>query len=143
MRKFTTNEGQVYYTVCIPEALVPALLNATHGNLLSGHLGKEKFYLTLKKKYYWPKMRKDIIQFHEKCVVCQYNDKYPVKFTLGYVIKPMYPMHVVHCDLVVGLPKAIDKSYAIFLLYDGFTRHVYGIPLASEKAGYVAKEFML
>jgi len=142
MRKFTTNEGQVYYTVCIPEALVPALLNATHGNLLSGHLGKEKFYLTLKKKYYWPKMRKDIVQFHEKCVVCQYNDKYPVKFTLGYVIKPMYPMHVVHCDLVVGLPKAIDKSYAIFLLYDGFTRHVYGIPLASEKAGYVAKKFM-
>jgi hypothetical protein len=142
MRKFTTSDGQVYYTVCIPVALIPALLTATHGNLLSGHLGKEKFYLTLKKKYYWPKMRKDIIQFHEKCVVCQYNDKYPVRFTIGYVIRPMYPMHVVHCDLIVGLPRAIDKSYAIFLLYDGFTRHVYGIPLASEKAGYVAKKFM-
>jgi hypothetical protein len=37
MRKFTTNDGQVYYTVCIPAALIPALLTATHGNLLSGH----------------------------------------------------------------------------------------------------------
>ncbi len=49
---------------------------------------------------------------------------------------------MVHCDLVVGLPRAIDKSYAIFLLYDGFTRHVYGIPLASEKASYVVRKFM-
>ena len=49
---------------------------------------------------------------------------------------------MVHCDLVVGLPRAIDKSYATFLLCDGFTRHVYGIPLASEKAGYVVKKFM-
>ena len=142
MRKFTTKDGQVYYTVCIPINLVPALLNATHGNLISGHLGKEKFYITLRRKYYWPKMRKDIVQFHDKCVVCQYNDKYPVRFTSGHVIRPMYPLHVVHCDLIVGLPKAIDKSYAIFLLYDGFTRHVYGIPLASEKASYVAKKFM-
>ena len=142
MRKFTTRDGQVYYTVCIPIALVPALLNATHGNLMNGHLGKEKYCLTLRRKYYWPKMRKDIYQFHDKCVICQYNDKYPVKFTSGYVIRPMYPLHVVHCDLVVGLPRAMDKSYAIFLLYDGFTRHVYGIPLASEKASYVVKKFM-
>ena len=87
-------------------------------------------------------MRKDIVQYHEKCVVCQYNDKYPVRFASGHVIRPMYPLHVVHCDLIVGLPRAIDKSYLIFLLYDGFTRHVYGIPLASEKSSYVAKKFM-
>jgi hypothetical protein len=91
MRKFTTRDGQVYYTVCIPMVLVPALLNATHGSLINGHLGKEKYCLTLRRKYYWPKMRKDIFQFHDKCVVCQYNDKYSVKFTSGYVIRPMYP----------------------------------------------------
>jgi hypothetical protein len=142
MRKFTTSDGQVYYTVCIPRVIVPALLNATHGNLMSGHLGKEKFYVTLRKKFYWPKMREDIVRFHEKCVVCQYNDKYPVKFKLGYVIRPMYPLHIVHCDLVVGLPRAVDKSYAIMLLYDGFSRHVFGIPLASEKASYVVRKFM-
>jgi hypothetical protein len=91
MRKFTTRDGQVYYTVCSPMVLVPALLNATHGNLINGLLGKEKYCLTLRRKYYWPKMRKDIFQFHDKCVVCQYNDKYSVKFTSGYVIRPMYP----------------------------------------------------
>ena len=51
-------------------------------------------------------------------------------------------MHIVHCDLVVGLPKALDGSYAILLLYDGFSRFTFGIPLASEKADYVVKKLM-
>ncbi len=70
--------------------------------------------------------------------VCQYNDKYPVKFMSGYV-RPMYPLHVVHCDLVDGLPRANDKSYAIMLLHEGFTKQIYEMPLAMEKAGYVIK----
>jgi hypothetical protein len=142
IKKSTTVDGQVYYTVCIPRSLVPSLLSSTHGNLLSGHLGKEKYFLTMRRKYYWPKMRTDIYDFHDKCVVCQYNDKYPVKFMTGHVIRPMYPLHVVHCDLVVRLPRAADKSYAIFLLYDGFSRHIYGIPVASERASYVVRKLM-
>ncbi len=52
----------------------------------------------------------------------------------GYV-RPMYSLH---CDLG-GLPRANDKSYAIMLLYDGFTKQIYEMPLAKEKAGYVIK----
>ena len=51
-------------------------------------------------------------------------------------------MHIVHCDLIVGLPRALDGSYAILLLYDGFSRLTYGIPLTSEKAEYVVKKLM-
>ena len=36
---------------------------------------------------------------------------------MGHVIRPLWPMHIVHCDLVVGLPRALDGSYAILLLY--------------------------
>jgi len=51
-------------------------------------------------------------------------------------------MHVVHCDLIVGLPRALDGSHAILLLYDGFSRLTFGIPLTSEKADYVVKKLM-
>jgi len=87
-------------------------------------------------------MRNELLEFHKNCLPCQMNDKYPVRFKLGQVVRPRYPLHVVHCDLVVGLPKALDGSHAIFLLYDGFTRFVYGIALASEKAEYIVKKFM-
>ena len=51
-------------------------------------------------------------------------------------------MHIVHYDLVVGLPRALDGSHAIILFYDGFSRFIYGIPLASEKAEYIVKKVM-
>ena len=51
-------------------------------------------------------------------------------------------MHIVYYDLVVGLPKAVDGSYVMLLFYDGFSRFVVGVPLASEKAEYIVKKVM-
>jgi hypothetical protein len=43
---------------------------------------------------------------------------------------------------MVGLPRALDGSTAILLLYDGFSRFTYGIALTSEKADYCVKKLM-
>jgi hypothetical protein len=142
MRQMQTRDHQYYNVVCVPESLVQPLMESSHRSLLSGHFGGERYALNMARKYYWPKMKDDILDFHRKCLSCQYNDKYPVKHTSGYVIRPRWPMHVVHCDLVVGLPRAFDGSYAILLLYDGFSRFTFGIPLASEKADYIVKKLM-
>ena len=109
---------------------------------MGGHFGSNRFLLNMKNKYYWTRMKEDIMEYHHSCLPCQYNDKYPKKYSSGYVIRPLWPMHIVHCDLVVGLPKSFDGSYAILLLYDGFSRLTFGIPLASEKAEYVVKKLM-
>ena len=70
-------------------------------------------------------MKEDILDFHRQCLPYVYNDKFPVKYRSGHVITPLWPLHIVHCDLVVGLPTAIDGNYAILLLYDGFTRFTF------------------
>jgi len=142
MRKRHTKDGQEYDVICVPQKLIKPLLESTHRYLQCGHHGSQKYLLDMSRKYYWPTMKTDIDAFHKQCIPCQYNDKYPVKFPSGYVIKPLYPMHIVHCDLVVGLPKALDGSYCILLLYDGFSRFTYGIPLGSEKADYIVKKLM-
>ena len=142
MRKMETRDGQVYNVVCVPKILIKPLLESSHKTLLSGHFGSQRYFLNMSRKYYWPKMKDDITNFHHSCLPCMYNDKFPVKYISGYVIRPLYPMHVVHCDLIVGLPRALDGSYAILLLYDGFSRLTFGIPLTSEKADYVVKKLM-
>ena len=142
MRKMETKDGQVYNVICVPNILVKPLLESSHRSLLSGHFGSQRYFLNMSRKYYWPKMRDDIVNFHHQCVPCQYNDKFPIKYMSGYVIRPLWPMHVVHCDLVVGLPRALDGSTAILLLYDGFSRFTFGIALTSEKADYVVKKLM-
>ena len=142
MRKMHTRDGQEYQVICIPKVLRKPLMESTHRSLLSGHFGSQRYFLNMSRKYYWPKMKDEIIDFHHHCLPCQYNDKFPVKYLSGHVIRPLYPMHVVHCDLVVGLPRALDGSDAILLLYDGFSRFTFGIPLTSQKADYVVKKLM-
>ena len=142
MRRMETADGQVNNVLCVPFVLVRPLLGATHRSLLSGHFGSQRYYLNLSRKYYWPKMKDQIMEFHNDCIPCQYNDKYPIKYTSGHVIRPLWPMHIIHCDLMVGLPRALDGSTAILLLYDGFSRFTFGIALTSEKADYIVKKLM-
>jgi len=142
MRQFCTEDGQVYNVICVPKSLTRPLMESTHKYLLSGHHGSQKYLLDMSRKYFWKGMRQDVEAFQRSCFACQLNDKYPVKFQSGQVIRPLYPMHIVHYDLVVGLPRALDGSYAILLFYDGFSRFTFGIPLASEKADYIVKKVM-
>jgi len=142
MRKMETADGQVNNVICVPLVLVKPLLESTHRSLMSGHFGSQRYYLNMSRKYYWPKMKDQITEFHNNCLPCLYNDKFPVKYASGHVIRPLWPMHVVHCDLMVGLPRALDGSTAILLLYDGFSRFTYGIALTSEKADYCVKKLM-
>ena len=122
MRSVQTKDMQDYLVICVPKAVVKPLLEASHGSLLCGHFGSNRYLANMKRKDYWPHMKDDIKEFHHSCIPCQYNDKYPVKYSMGFVIRPLYPMHIVHCDLVVGLPRALDGSTAILLLYDAFSR---------------------
>ena len=142
MRKMETADGQINNVLCVPLVLVKSLLESTHRSLLSGHFGSQRYYLNMSRKYYWPKMKDQIMEFHGNCLPCLYNDKFPVRYASGHVIRPLWPMHVVHCDLMVGLPRALDGSTAILLLYDGFSRFTYGIALTSEKADYCVKKLM-
>jgi len=43
---------------------------------------------------------------------------------------------------MVGLPRSVDGSHAILLLYDGFSRFTFGVALASEKADYIVKKML-
>ena len=142
MRQFVSKDKEMYKVVCVPISLVKYLLTSSHGNLLHGHIGKQRYILNMKKKYYWKGMGADMERFHDKCVPCQLNDKYPVRYTLGTVLRPLKPMHIVYYDIVMGLPKSVDGNHAILLFYDGFSRFTFGIPLASEKGPYIVKKVM-
>jgi len=139
-RQFTTKDGQIYTTICVPQSLVNILLQSAHGNLLTGHHGSTKFLLDMSRKYYWKGMSKDVLNYQRQCVACQFNDKYPVNFKMGAVIEPNSPLHIVYYDIIPSLPRAKCGSYALLLFYDGFSRFVAGVPLASEKADYIVRK---
>jgi hypothetical protein len=142
MRRVLTKDGQKFDVVVVPSAIIKPLLESSHNSLGKGHFGSEKYLLDMRRKYFWPSMKKDIINFHKQCIPCQFNDKYPVKFHSGNIIKPLYPMSVVYLDLVTGLPRSTTGCHAMLMVYDGFSRFAQAIPLASEKADYIVRKFM-
>ena len=42
-----------------------------HGGGLAGHLRREKIIESVKDRYYWPKLRKDVTTIVFRCYVCQ------------------------------------------------------------------------
>ena len=141
MREIKHEDSRKIYVLCVPTMLRQQILAHYHGSLVRGHVGARRLYLHLKSIFYWDTMKADVQKFNDECINCAYNSKYPVKFNHGTVITPKYPNHIVHADLMVGLPRSRDGYHALLLCYDGFSRFSYGIPLRSEKSDYIIKQF--
>lgn len=59
--------------ICVPnnENLKKEILPKIHTTPYSLHPGTTKMYRDLKKHYWWPEMKKDIVKFMAQCFTCQ------------------------------------------------------------------------
>ena len=59
--------------VCVPDVpeLKKRILDKGYMSSLSIHPGATKMYHHLKKLFWWPGMKKDIVEFVYACLVCQ------------------------------------------------------------------------
>jgi hypothetical protein len=47
------------------------ILKEMHNVPYAGHLGYQKTIATVKKQYYWPGMKKELVDYIVKCLECQ------------------------------------------------------------------------
>lgn len=58
--------------MCIPKtSLGEALIKEHHARGLVGHAGRDKTISTLKERYFWPKLKKDVARFIQHSAICQ------------------------------------------------------------------------
>lgn len=58
--------------LCIPHtSLREVLIRELHAVGLSGHLGRDKTFNLVSKRYFWPQSQKDVHNFVKHCFVCQ------------------------------------------------------------------------
>ena len=74
--EFTKNEdGVLYYKdrVCVPNdsELKKSILEEAHNGSFSMHPGSTKMDQDLKVSYWWSGMKRDVLEFVTKCLVCQ------------------------------------------------------------------------
>ena len=70
-----SEDGTLLYgsILCVPnvEVLKREIMEKAHNSVYAMHLGSTKMYRTLKKNYWWLGMKKDIVEFVARCLVCQ------------------------------------------------------------------------
>jgi len=58
-----------HHRICIPDSIVPELLESYHTEPTGGHFGITKTISLLKRKYYWPTLKRDIEDVLRTCKV--------------------------------------------------------------------------
>ncbi|TYK15933.1 reverse transcriptase [Cucumis melo var. makuwa] len=109
------------------------LLYECHDTLWAGHPGWQRTYALLKKGYFWPKMRDDVMQYTKTCPICQQDkvEKVKVAGLLDPLSVPTRPWESVSMDFITHLPKVGDFE-AILVIIDRFSKYATFIPTTKQ-----------
>ena len=121
----------------IPESLVPTVLHLLHDTPQAGHPGRDKTLVMARRKYYWPRMRSDVISHVSHCLSCaQTKGTTHTAPILGYPT-PDGPFDTVAIDLL-QLPRSSQGGTYVLVCVDHFSRFVILAPLLNKSAPMVA-----
>ena len=70
-----TDEWRTVYQIVVPKKKRKDVLSITHESALAGQLGVNKTYHRVLTHFYWPKLRKDVVEYCRSCHVCQVAGK--------------------------------------------------------------------
>lgn len=126
--------------LCVPEIFRKRLLELAHESAVeSVHCGPEKLWQKLCPRFYWKRMKTDLLQFCVTCDICQKIKQ--SNFTkYGFLMSnpvPHSPYSSISMDFIVNLPMC-DEYNAIFVIVDRLTKHANFIPTST---GLSAEDF--
>lgn len=116
------------------------ILKNLHEMPTGGHFGPEKMWKTLKLKYYWPHMKKQIENLVRSCPICQTKKhtnikKIPMKVT----DTPATRFDRVFMDIVGPLPTSHSNNKYILTVQDDLTKFMVAEALPDKSANTVAR----
>jgi Integrase zinc binding domain len=94
--------------LCVPmRKLRQTLMHDAHDSIVAGHMGIDKTIASIRKRFEWGRMSKDIVEYVRSCDRCQRNKPAPSK-----PIGLLQPLEVpsrnwehVTMDFIMDLPK--------------------------------------
>nr|GEU51924.1 putative reverse transcriptase domain-containing protein [Tanacetum cinerariifolium] len=103
------------------------IMHESHNSKYSIHPGSDKMYQDLKKLYWWPKMKVDIVTYVSKCLTCA-KVKAEHQKPPGLLQQPKIPKwkwEKITMDLVTGLPRAPSGYDSIWVIVDQLTKSAH------------------
>ena len=135
-------DWRVVHQIVVPEKYRADILNMAHDSPLSGHLGVNKTYQKITSHFFWPGLKKHVIEYCRSCHPCQMVGK-PNQTIPVAPLKPIpafeEPFSRVIIDCVGPLPKTKAGHQYLLTIMCASTRFPEAVPLRNIKAPNVVK----
>lgn len=138
--KFQLIDGLVYkkdsdnYKFCVPDAMINSILRAHHDDM--AHCGVEKTVAGIRNTYWFPSMRRKVIDYIDNCIVCLMSNASAHSKEGEMIIDkvPSLPFDTIHIDHFGPLPETADGYKYVFVVIDAFSRYTWLLPAKSTTA---------
>ena len=131
------DEWSVRNQIVIPKTCRAEVLSLAHERPLAGHFGINKTHEKIIRHFYWPGIRKDVVEFCRTCHVCQMVGK-PNQSISKAPSSPIpafdEPFSKVMIDCLGPLPKTKKGDQYLLTIMCASTRFPEAIPLRNIKA---------
>jgi hypothetical protein len=138
-----TYKGRLYIPNC--DDLKRSMMDELHKIPYTGHPGYQKMITTTRKLFYWPGLKKDIVDYLVKCLECQQvkaEHRHPTGLLQPLPI-PEWKWETISMDFITGLPKSSKQNGVIMVVVDKLSKVAHLIPIKSTcKAIDIASIFM-
>ena len=140
MKETSTNTTDELLLFTVPANKWQAALDLCHRN--AGHQGRDRTYSLLKERFWWPKMRTQMMTSIMNCTKCKVFEKRKPKVPLWNIIAAE-PMDLIHIDLL-GLETTMDLQthpvvQKVLVITDHFSCHVQAYKVADKCAIAIEK----
>ncbi len=135
-------------TIALPRLVVPVHYRTTviqhyHSTPFAGHLGINRTWEKLARRYYWNTMYQDIDRFIRACVQCQSRNNIRKKSkTVGTVPPADFPFQQLCVDYMGPIKGENNKYHYILIFIDYFSKYAITIPTNDTTAHTTAHHFI-
>ena len=133
-------DGRTSDCILVPEVLRNSLLILAHD--CSGHNGFRRTYNAMKRQYYWPGMRKDILRHCKRCHQCALQNQGVGEAGFDHFNVPALPMEFICMDLVGPIsPQTSKGNKYILTVIDMLTGYTIAVPISDKRTETVCKAY--
>eukprot|EP00253_Pinus_taeda_P016605 PITA_16605 len=121
------------------------IMDEFHVSHYAGHPGYQKMITAIRKEYFWPGMKKNIVEYLSRCLECQQikaEHQHPAGLLQPLPV-PEWKWEIISMDFITGLPKTKRNNDSIFVVVDKLSKTAHFIPVQSTyRAAQIAHIFM-
>lgn len=130
-----------YWKIVIPKDKRLEILKRSHNDVTSGHVGVFKTFWKIRDRYYWPKMKCDILKYVKSCRVCA-EQKPEQKRPAGLMgTRPdiREPWQMISLDFIGPFPRSSRGYVHCLVVTDFYSKFVVTFPHRTATAKSLAK----